>query len=169
MYKIKDNLIFGFHGCDKRLCDSLVNGTSKKLNYSTNQYDWLGKGMYFWENDPDRAYQWAVSLTKKPQNSKQKIDTPAVLGAVICLGNCLDFTDQANLQKLKDHYESIKEAADKQGLELPVNKGGKDNLVRELDCLLINSLVAKQKEEDPDQMLRQFRGLLRWRASSLLL
>lgn len=159
MYKIKDNLIFGFHGCDKRLCDSLVNGTSKKLNYSSNQYDWLGKGMYFWENDPERAFQWAVSLKEHRQNSKQIIDTPAVLGAVICLGNCLDFTEQANLQKLKEHYELVKQEAANKGLELPVNKGGKDNLIRELDCLLINSLVAKQLGEDPDNAYDSVRGV----------
>ena len=51
MYKNRNNLIFGFHGCDRSLCDSLVNNKTRKLNYSENKYDWLGKGMYFWEND----------------------------------------------------------------------------------------------------------------------
>ncbi|WP_276752329.1 hypothetical protein [Treponema succinifaciens] len=55
MYKTRDNLIFGFHGCDETLCDKLVSGQITALNYSENSYDWLGKGMYFWENDPERA------------------------------------------------------------------------------------------------------------------
>ncbi len=159
MYKVKENLIFGFHGCDQSLCDSLVNGTSKKLNYSENQYDWLGKGMYFWENDPDRALQWAIMLKEHSQNSKQQIEKPAVLGAVICLGNCLDFTEQENLQKLKEHYESVKTVFESKGLSLPENKFGKDRLKRELDCFLINSLVAKQKEENPENAYDSVRGV----------
>lgn len=47
MYKTRDNLIFGFHGCDETLCDKLVSGQITALNYSENSYDWLGKGMYF--------------------------------------------------------------------------------------------------------------------------
>ncbi len=159
MYKIKDNLIFGFHGCDQSLCDSLVNGTSRKLNYSENNYDWLGKGMYFWENDPDRALQWAKDLKERSQNLRQKIIKPAVLGAVICLGNCLDFTEQGNLQKLKLHYQMVKEEFDKRGLILPENKGGKDLYKRELDCLLINSLVQIQKEKDPENAYDSVRGV----------
>ena len=108
MYKNRNNLIFGFHSCDRSLCDSLVNNKRKKLDYSENNYDWLGKGMYFWENDPKRAFDWAIMLQKRVQNAKQKIKNPAVLGAVICLGNCLDFTEQENLLKIKKHYEELK-------------------------------------------------------------
>ena len=45
MYTVKDNLIFGFHGCDETLCNQLVNGDIH-LDYSDNVYDWLGKGSY---------------------------------------------------------------------------------------------------------------------------
>lgn len=159
MYKVKDNLIFGFHGCDLSLRDSLVNGTKKKLNYSENDYDWLGKGMYFWENDPERAMEWAEDLKKRSQNSKQKIETPAVLGAVICLGNCLDFTEQENLKKLQDHYNLVKTEYEKQGLTLPANHGGNDLYKRELDCLLINSLVQMQKQNDPENAYDSVRGV----------
>lgn len=44
MYKTRDSLIFGFHGCDESLCDKLVSGQITALNYSENSYDWLGKG-----------------------------------------------------------------------------------------------------------------------------
>ena len=94
-------------------------------------------------------------LQEHSQNSNQKIEKPAVLGAVICLGNCLDFTEQENLQKLKEHYEMLKNS----GLELPENKFGKDRVKRELDCFLINSLVAKQKEEDPENAYDSVRGV----------
>ena len=146
MYKNKNNLIFAFHGCDRSLCDSLVNNKRKTLNYSENKYDWLGKGMYFWENDPQRALDWARMLQKHNQNSTQHIKEPAVLGAVICLGNCLDFTEQENLIRIKKHYNELKEKAEEKGIALPQNSGGKDLYKRELDCFVINSFIKIQKE-----------------------
>ena len=139
MYTVKNNLIFGFHGCDQSLCDELVNG-DLSLDYSNNDYDWLGKGMYFWENDPDRALRWAEMAKNNPQNHKQKITKPAVVGAVICLGKCLDFMEINNLQKLKTIYDNFKE----NGIDLPENTG-KDFYMRKLDCFLINNLIAQEK------------------------
>ena len=44
---------------------------------SDNDYDWLGNGIYFWEEAPARAYEWA----------KWKFeDDAAVIGAKIRLG-----------------------------------------------------------------------------------
>lgn len=144
MYKVRENLIFGFHGCDESLCDDLVSGAEKMLHFSENPYDWLGKGMYFWENDPDRALEWAENLKYRQQNKKQKVIKPAVLGAVICLGNCLDFLEISNLKRLKEFYESLKEKK----VPLPSNTGDKDLYKRELDCFLINALVGIRKTDD---------------------
>lgn len=141
MYSVKDNLIFGFHGCDESLCNKLVNG-DEQLDYSENQYDWLGKGMYFWENDPARAFQWAESAMKYPKNQKQVVTKPAVVGAVICLGKCLDFMEITNLQKLKAIYDELTSL----GIDLPENTG-RDFYRRNLDCFLINALVAQEKSQ----------------------
>ncbi|MGP1415315.1 MAG: hypothetical protein ACTTJ6_05175 [Treponema sp.] len=159
MYKRRDNLIFGFHGCDEPVRDALVSGEQKELVFSNNNYDWLGKGMYFWENDPDRAMEWAKSLMLHQQNEKQKITKPAVLGAVICLGHCLDFLEHDNLSKLKKHYSTLLKDFKKKKLVLPSNKGGGDYLKRELDCLVINSFVAEQKRKSPDQAYDSVRGV----------
>ena len=50
MYKNRNNLIFGFHGCDRSLCDSLVNNKTRKLNYSENEYDSV-RGVFFEGNE----------------------------------------------------------------------------------------------------------------------
>ena len=138
----------------------MVNNKTKKLNYSENKYDWLGKGMYFWENDPKRALAWAKWFKIHPQNSKQKIKNPAVLGAVICLGNCLDFTEQGNLLKIKKHYEELKKEAGEKGIELPKNSGGKDLYKRELDCFVINSYIEIQREHGKRKVQKQHDRLL---------
>lgn len=103
--------------------------------------------------------EWAENLKKCSQNKNQKIIKPAVLGAVICLVNCLDFLEQENLKKLKNHYNQVKDDFAKNGIELPQNTGGKDLYRRELDCLLINSLVAKQREECPEEAYDSVRGV----------
>lgn len=159
MYRNKANLVFGFHGCDASVCDGLVSGEITTLKYSENNYDWLGKGMYFWENDYDRALGWAKRLQESAQNKNQNITTPAVLGAVISLGHCLDFLEQDNLRKLQEHYRQIEQDFTARGVELLRNKGGKDLYKRELDCFLINSFVARQLEERPDNAYDSVRGV----------
>ena len=37
MYKKRDNLLFGFHGCDEAICDALVSGKQKVLNFSVDK------------------------------------------------------------------------------------------------------------------------------------
>ncbi len=46
--------------------------------------EWLGHGIYFWENDPQRALEWA-----QDGSSKSKIKQPSVVGAVWNLELCL--------------------------------------------------------------------------------
>ena len=41
--------VFGFHGCDKRVADAVLTGKTK-LSASENAYDWLARGIYFWEH-----------------------------------------------------------------------------------------------------------------------
>ncbi|AEV29417.1 hypothetical protein SpiGrapes_1610 [Sphaerochaeta pleomorpha str. Grapes] len=149
MYQKQNDLIFGFHGCDEKLRDEIVNN-QKKLHRSTNSYDWLGLGMYFWENNPLRALQWAETMQKHPQNGKrktengkQKIDKPSVLGAVICPGQCLDFLSSENIKLLSHAYAFLSESSN--GQTLPANKG--NGLIRDLDCAVIQMLITLQEEQ----------------------
>jgi hypothetical protein len=91
MYSNKPSFVYGFHGLDKDLAIEILN-QRKMFKHSENSYDWLGKGTYFWENNFNRAQQYAQEDIKRPNSSIKK---PFVLGAVIDLGNCLDLLDQA--------------------------------------------------------------------------
>ena len=82
MYSYKSNLILGFHGCDESIRDIVVSGKDD-LKISRNDYDWLGHGVYFWEQNPDRAFEYAKSLSKSLKKTNKKIETPSVIGAVI--------------------------------------------------------------------------------------
>lgn len=138
MYSKKTNLIIGFHGCDKTIRDAVINGD--ELKPSLNSYDWLGNGMYFWEADPVRAYEWAVQSSKRKNSS---IKNPSVLGAVIDLGNCLDLMNRQSVQVLQLGYEWLKKSYTISGIPMPVNKNignNTDMLYRDLDCAVIQKI-----------------------------
>lgn len=103
MYSTRPGLILGFHGCDERLVSDVINGKSSLRN-STNKYDWLGHGVYMWDNSPSRAMEFAKWLKFNPGKSKRPIKNPAVIGAVINLGFCLDLLDYQNLSILKEAH-----------------------------------------------------------------
>lgn len=100
MYSKLPNLVLGFHGCDKSVYDNVLH-EHNDLAKSYNDYDWLGHGIYFWENNPLRAYEWAEELMKRKGSS---IKAPAVIGAVIDLGYCLDLSSSESILKLKEQY-----------------------------------------------------------------
>lgn len=50
MYSTRSNLILGFHGCEKSEQQKLISDTSY-VRISNESFDWLGHGMYFWENE----------------------------------------------------------------------------------------------------------------------
>src|ERR1700748_3585547 len=121
MYSDRTGLILGFHGCDIEVRNRIVL-SGESLKKSNNLYDWLGTGIYFWENSPDRALDFAKDLHANPRKGSSKINTPAVIGAIIDLKHCLDLTEFKNLKILKSGYESLKDKIEKKGLPLPQNK-----------------------------------------------
>ncbi len=136
LYSSRSNLYLGFHGCDKSLVEEVIRGDRNHLPTSNNEYDWLGHGIYFWENNEQRALQFAQEKALRDPRIKE----PFVIGAVIDLGYCLDLTDMSCLSELKQSYEALKKALTKSMVDLPVNKnvgGNNDLLLRNLDCAVI--------------------------------
>jgi len=84
MYDIKPNLIIGFHGCDESTRDRLLTQPNE-IMFSKEKYDWLGHGMYFWENNYARALLWA-----EDKKARGRIEKPSVIGAVLFLGYCCE-------------------------------------------------------------------------------
>lgn len=148
MYSRRPGLILGFHGTDKSIRDKIVSHEIK-TNPSAHSYDWLGQGFYFWENNPERAYDYAGELKEK---GRKKIVEPAVLGAVIDLGYCLDLLNKDALDKLKQSYDYLAKKFKSKGSSLPANTTHEgDNLtplMRQLDCAVIETFHEVNKELD---------------------
>lgn len=145
-------IVVGYHGCDIETRNSVVNG--EELLPSTNSYDWLGHGVYFWENDYTRAYEWAVEMSERKNSS---VKTPAVLGACIALGHCLDLTNRESIRMLKVGYNLLKENILTSGGEMPHNEDvpySDDLLLRDLDCAVIQQIHDIKRNDSPYDTVR---------------
>lgn len=152
MYSKRPNLVLGFHGCDKTIADSVIRGECF-MNESTNDYDWLGHGIYFWENNLSRAFEFAEEQKNRDHSKgKPKVENPAVIGAIIDLGLCLDLLDSENLQLIKFSYKTLVALTKQQGTTIPKNKkglhSGEDLLVRQLDCAVIENIHSLNDKEN---------------------
>ncbi|MBC2601166.1 hypothetical protein [Puniceicoccus vermicola] len=141
--------VIGFHGCDREVGESLIAGKSD-FRASRNAHDWLGEGIYFWENNPERALEWARFMARHPK-FKKHVKDPFVVGAVIDLGNCLDLTEATSLRLVRVAYNSLVEIFGKADAEMPENRKGHDSdsdlVQRYLDCAVINHLHELRKKD----------------------
>ena len=140
--------VLGYHGCDQSIVNGILTGKSD-IRVSRNDYDWLGNGIYFWEDSYQRAFQWA-------RHSK-RVDHPAVIGAVINLGHCLNLLDVEHLETVKVAHQTLKRTSAQAEILMPVNRGDtfKD---RKLDCAVIETLHGVREGEnlEPYQTVRGF-------------
>ncbi len=128
--------VLGFHGCDRKTAEKVLAG-KQDLITSTNNYDWLGHGIYFWEGNEERAKRWAQERSKM---AKSKIKEPYAIGAIIDLGHCFSLLQTDHLEMLEKAYDALKKVTEGAGQKLPKNSGGKDKFLRRLDCAVIQML-----------------------------
>jgi len=146
LYSQRSFSVLGFHGCDANLAQKVVLG-EEMLRKSSHDYDWLGHGIYFWENNVNRAKQWAIENSKRPDSH---IKEPGVIGAFVNLGFCLDLTDSEGLLRLRMAYKALTKSFELTGLPLPKNidpiqVSQKDRILRKLDCAVIEALHTLNK------------------------
>ncbi|MDR1730237.1 MAG: hypothetical protein LBR52_06205 [Prevotellaceae bacterium] len=142
IYKNRPNLMIGFHGCDESVRNDLINNPNK-IKKSQEAFDWLGNGIYIWENNYLRALKWAVD-----KQERGKLSTPSVIGVVYQLDYCLDFADSEFIEILADYYELLKKDLLIAGKDLPTNKDlpndeYHDLILREPDCAVIEYMHQK--------------------------
>jgi len=144
------SLVLAYHGCDASIARHVAAGETE-LRVSQNKYDWLGNGIYFWEDSPARALRWAK------EDPSGKIKTAAVLGAIIDLGNCLNLIEVEHLDLVKAahrHYLDICSAAS----EPTLRNEGKNMRARYLDCVVLQILHKLREKEgkSPFDAVRAF-------------
>lgn len=127
------SFVLGYHGCDRAVARRVIEG-DVALARSENRYDWLGHGVYFWENDPGRAYDWA--------RKSSRVQEPWVVGAVVDLGNCLNLLETASVDLVVDAYALLRGSTANAG-DLPRNEPAYpqdlDRVKRYRDCAVIEA------------------------------
>ena len=118
--------VLAFHGTSEKVAESVLAGKTE-LKVSSNPWEWLGNGVYFWENAPERALRWAI---------ERKKDRPTVIGAIIQVGRCLNLMDKSSNLPIVQAYESSRDLFRMKGLDLPENS----NKFHYRDSIVINML-----------------------------
>lgn len=135
--------VIGFHGCSRELAMKFVSGEEAMIAKERG-YHWLGSGIYFWENDKDRALEWAKEKASRGEMKGE----PSVVGAVIEPGRCLDLSVRENVPLVKAAHRTVKALYRTSGDPLPANtaapkdRRAKDKVMRRLDCAVLNHLVV---------------------------
>jgi hypothetical protein len=141
--------VVAYHGCDIKIGSKIIEGEIMHLSPSKNPYDWLGDGIYFFEDDLLRAQVFAKAAAAAPGKklTAKPITYPYAIGAVIRLGNCLDLSKQNGIDELIKAHEAL-ERGKGPDQELPANKGAgegdEEGILHNLDRAVINYLHGRR-------------------------
>ena len=148
LYQNEHRTVLGFHGCDRSVAMKVLKDATAHLVKSDNPWDWLGKGIYFWLNDPIRAFEWAEDYKKR-----KKLKDPFVIGAVIDLGLCMNLCERDSTKALRKSYEELKAQFESTGVNIDekLKNEGSDSggyrLYRYLDCAVVDNYLNKAEDK----------------------
>ncbi|WP_310419241.1 hypothetical protein [Chamaesiphon sp. OTE_8_metabat_110] len=138
----------GYHGTSRSRADKII---AEGFQPSTNGYDWLGTGVYFWQDAPNHALHWAQKMySQEPAVIKSRLRLDST-----CL-DLLDMPDTNNTNFWMDSYNKFIEVYQQTGKSLPTQNPdipGK----RYLDCAFFDYLISTiERSSEPDSL-----GLIR--------
>lgn len=122
--------VYGYHGTSKRSAQKIIE---RGFDFSTNNYDWLGTGVYFFQDAPMRAAAWA---------KERYPDSPAVIRSELVLENCIDLLDIAWNPIIQETYGMFVREYQKANIPLPRQNPQRSKAHR-LDCAFFNYIVEK--------------------------
>jgi hypothetical protein len=130
----QDDIIWvnGYHGTSHRRAENIL---AAGFRPSTNGYDWLGTGVYFWQDAPNHALHWAQ------QNHPTE---PAVIKSRLRIDNtCLDLLDMSGIDNSNfwmNSYNGFTEMYRIEGQNLPTQNPVIPGKCR-LDCAFFDYFV----------------------------
>ena len=121
-------IVSGYHGTSSEAAEKIM---VEGFQPSRNPYDWLGDGVYFFQDAPQRAWDWAI---------ERQGNFAAVVGANILLEGCIDLLDLGWYQVMADAYDSYVKILKDSGQSIPVQSRGAHRLDREVMNYMIGVL-----------------------------
>ncbi len=125
--------LFGYHGTN---IESARRILETGFIHSRNSYDWLGKGVYFWQDAPYRAWDWAREYCE------QKADDPAVIRSLVKIrrDEFMDLLDYSQDPNWANHLSRTHQYLQQQTRSvLPPNKRAIG--YHALDRLVVDTLI----------------------------
>jgi hypothetical protein len=128
-------VVLGYHGTSARSAELILGSANRSHEFldSENDTDWLGDGVYFFQDAPYRAVEWPKIRMPPPARTMD----PVVLCAEIELTDCLDLIDIKASEVIVQWYPQMTADYRRRRLPLPKNVGGR----RRRDRALINFVV----------------------------
>ena len=87
------SLVKAYHAGELEEIDAFIKQRSG-IRHSSRQGEWLGEGVYFWENDPVRAEEWQIQKNKGAI-LECEIDTSFLLNLLVKSEHTIEFYDRA--------------------------------------------------------------------------
>jgi len=120
--------VYGYHGTSAEVAAAIIQ---QGFNFSSNDYDWLGTGVYFFQDAPVRAWEWA---------NQQHPANPAVIRSSIRLEDCIDLLDIEWFPIITEAYSLFVEEYRQANRPLPRQNPDRSKAHR-LDCAYFNYIV----------------------------
>ena len=154
--------VVGYHGTRLSVALRLVNRVNDFIR-SERDYDWLGRGIYFWEYVPRQALnfakirqrQYKKKKNKSAEDERRANEPLAVVACMIRLGFCLDLTEPENVDYLSEIFRSYKASLELAGEVLPEN----NRKFRKLDRAVFEYAYKVIEESEPNLKVDTARDL----------
>lgn len=85
-----------YHGTTTKIADQIFS--DRHFKFSKNEYDWLGSGVYFYQEAPLKALAWAQKFSIDSEN---RGTTPAVIEVEFDLSKVFDLFKPENFEFLR--------------------------------------------------------------------
>ncbi len=121
-------IVLGYHGTRSEWADIIERDG---FRVSKNPYDWLGDGVYFFQDAPERAMEWAF---------ERYGSDGVVMVAEIRLDHCMDLLDLGWSGVLSDAYDAYLGLLRQSGHSRPTQSGGAHRLDREVINYTVGAL-----------------------------
>ena len=129
-------IVDGYHGTTSSKVENIM---SKGFFPSTNSYDWLGHGIYFWQDAPLRAIEWVRESAANPT------DRPVLVKARLRLSNCIDLLDVGWRDSIVDTARDFMVSINRKSKSGTLRNSAKGR--HDLDCAFFNFLVELLKKQ----------------------
>jgi hypothetical protein len=130
MSEIQEILVHGYHGTTVEKAEVICR---EGFRDSTNDYDWLGKGIYFWQDAPELALIWA---RRRHRNSDLAVIYAEIMMNIDLTIDLFDSNpDNGYIQAFRDSYKRFRD------LISTMPRTEQQGLFHRLDKLMIDFAV----------------------------